>query len=243
MIRVGRCVYENNQRIDPSYPGFTPILVLTKSSPYASLSPYCLKDEQGRIMENRFQFSKIYETVPATTCRYSRWDDRIIWQWPAERHVIYQNNIMQIQPEYLKWRQAGMNATEAIRYPVGFNHRHQCLFSLKETNGVIDPTPLNYIESRKQIYYPIYRDLVQKERQFLELKQRLQKGENLLIIEVDGPHSEALNYYQQKYKVGNDFIENNTVLATPENLEIMLNDPKYPYGHGYCLANVLLFDS
>ena len=160
MIRVGRCVYENGQRIDPSYPGFTPILVLTKSNPYASLSPYCLKDEQGRIMESIFQFSKVYETVPATTCRYSRYDSRIIWQWPAERHTVLNNGVIQIQPEYLKWRHAGMNASEAIRYPVGFNHRHKCLFSLKETNDpvhgpIIDPTPLNYIESRKQIYYPI----------------------------------------------------------------------------------------
>ena len=71
----------------------------------------------------------------------------------------------------------------------------------------------------------------------------MQYGENLLIIEVDGPHSEAINYYQQKYNVKGDFIEQNTMLATPENLEIMLNDPKYPYGHGYCLANILLFDS
>ena len=30
------------------------------------------------------------------------------------------------------------------------------------------------------------------------------------------------------------------MLITPENLNIMLNDPKHPYGHGYCLAKALL---
>lgn len=53
MIRVGRREYRKDGSYkDPSYPGFTPILVLTKSSAYGSLGPYCLKDEKGRIMEN-----------------------------------------------------------------------------------------------------------------------------------------------------------------------------------------------
>ena len=43
MIRVGRSKWEHGKRIDPSYPGFTPILCLTKSSPYGELSPYMLK--------------------------------------------------------------------------------------------------------------------------------------------------------------------------------------------------------
>ena len=32
-IRVGRCIYDNGRRIDPEYPGYTPILCLTKSTP------------------------------------------------------------------------------------------------------------------------------------------------------------------------------------------------------------------
>ena len=73
-----------------------------------------------------------------------------------------------------------------------------------------------------------------------KLKKKLGKNTNLLIIEVDGPHQEALDYYKEKYNMSDDFIENNTMLATKENLDIMLNDAKFPYGHGYCLARVLL---
>lgn len=244
MIRVGRSVYNNGIRTDPSYENFTPILVLTKSSSYGSIGPYCLKDEKGRIMENIYQFSKVYETVPHTVCKYSRYDDTVIWKWGNERHVnIVPNESFDILPQYFIWRKAGMYAKEAIRYPVGFNYRGKCLFSLKEENDEIVPKQLNYIEARKEIYYPVYRDLVKKEKQFFELKERLNKGENLLIIEVDGPHTESLPYYQEKYGVENDFIVGNTMLATKRNLDIMLNDPKHPYGHGYCLAAVLLYDS
>ena len=57
MIRVGRRIYTNGKFTDPSYEGFTPIICLTKSTEYGSLGPYELKDEDGRIMENSYQFS------------------------------------------------------------------------------------------------------------------------------------------------------------------------------------------
>lgn len=242
MIRVGRCTYSGPTRTDPTFEGFTPILVLTKSSAYGQIGPYCLKDEKGRIMENFFQFSKCYETIPSSDQKYSRWDQRTIWKWPSERHAIkLEDGSWDITEKYFVWRQAGMHAAEAIRYPVGFNHRHNVLFSLKEDeNGVIDPRPLSYIESRKEIYVPTYCRLVKKEKQFKELEDRVRAGENLLIIEVDGPHSESLPYYQEKYGVDDDFIIDNTMLINPRNLDIMLNDPKHPFGHGYCLAGALL---
>ena len=74
----------------------------------------------------------------------------------------------------------------------------------------------------------------------IALKNRLINGENLLIIEVDGPHQESLDYYKEKYEVGDDFIQKNTMLANDENINIMLNDTKHPFGHGYCLAMTLL---
>ena len=51
-IRVGRRKYARGGYTDPSFPGFTPIICLTKSTAYGSLSPYVIKDEKGRIMEN-----------------------------------------------------------------------------------------------------------------------------------------------------------------------------------------------
>jgi len=82
----------------------------------------------------------------------------------------------------------------------------------------------------------MYDALVRATATFARLQQRHQNGENLLIIEVDGPHQESINYYKQNYGVGDEFIINDTMLCTRENLGIMLNDPKHPFGHGYFLA-------
>ena len=236
MIRVGRCKYTNaGQPIYPSYDGYTPIVVLMKShSQYGVLGPYTLKDDDGVIMENRYQYSKIYKKVPATTQYYSRFNKMVTWSHPAETH--YANG--QILPAYWAWRNKGMNNPHYVRYPVGYHNMHKCLFAIKDENNPDEH--LDYIEARKQIYLPLYCELAKKEAKFTQLKNRLDAGENLLIIEVDGPHQESLDYYMEKYGVNDSFIENDTMLAIDENLVIMLNDEKHPFGHGYCLAMALL---
>ena len=252
-IRVGRCLYQGgkgfakakpadcsaiSKRTDPSYPGFTPIVVLTKSSQYGSLSPFELKNEQGMIMENAWQFMKAYTTVPKSTQYYSRWDRRVIWDHPAETHAIIKDGLVNVTPEYQRWREKGLKNPYPVRYPVGYHHRHKCLGHL-----ILDGNTwrlIDYIEARKRIYLPIYVNLVRQQVAFQQLQQRLADGENLLIIEVDGPHQESLPYYQEKYGVKKDFIKQNTILVTTENMNIMLNDPKHPFGHGYCLAMALL---
>jgi hypothetical protein len=67
----------------------------------------------------------------------------------------------------------------------------------------------------------------------------LSQGKNLLILEVDGPKQESLEYYKEKYGVDDTFIEKKTVLATQENLSIFLDDTKHAFGHGFCLASAL----
>jgi len=37
-----------------------------------------------------------------------------------------------------------------------------------------------------------------------------------------------------------DFIVNFTIEVNHENMQILINDTKYPFGHGYCLAMELL---
>ena len=232
-VRVGRIRYENGK---PNYPSsvdnYTNIVVMLKStSKWWPLSPYYVSDDEGRIHENLWQASKVYEKVPKSVQKYSRYDNRIIWEHPAETHV----ESGQLTEKYWAWREKLMRAKDAIRYPVGFHHRHKCLYALAERGG----EPLDYVQGRKQIYFQKYWDLVQKYAEFEELRQRLQRGENLMIIEVDGPHQESLEYYKEKYQVTDDFIENDSILANKENLNIMMNDTLHPFGHGYCLAMVL----
>lgn len=228
MIRVGR---KNGEEV-PSLPNYKTILSLTKSSPYGELSPYVLKNENGHILENVWQFSKVYENVPYSKQTYSRYDGRIIWEWPSEKH--YDTETKTLTDEYWKWREAGMNAKYPIRYPVGFSRRHECLFSVNEKGK-----KKSYISSRQTIYFPMYEKAVTKQPKFKKLKHMHESGENLLIVEVDGPHQESLSYYIEKYGVSDDFITNNTIEVTEKNMTIMISDTKHPFGHGYCLGMCL----
>jgi hypothetical protein len=237
MIRVGRLKrFESS----PQYDNFTPIKVSSGNSSFSSLSPFYLKNEKNQIMENLWQFSKVYEDVPKSKQVKSRWNSTIIWDHPMEHHVNIMKDKYIIKSKYFKWRKKGFNAKYAIRYPIGYKNRHKCLFSL--TKDVLNDkyVTLDYIESRIQIYYPLYKSMVVKEVKFLELKERLANGENLLLLEPDGPHQESLDYYKEQYQVNDNFIENNTMLVTEENIKIMLHDPKHPFGHGYCLAMALM---
>ena len=237
-IRVGRCIDQQLKKITPHYDNFEKIIVMTKSSKYGSIGPYELKNDKGEIMENIYQFSKIYKWVPKTVAYYSRYDRTVIWDYPKEIHIGEDGYILD---KYYEWRETGFANKHAVRYPVGMKHRSNCIGAIKDIdNDETEIRLLNYVDSRKQIYLPVYCELVEKQPLFKKLKEKLNKGINLLIIEVDGPHEEDLDYYKEKYNCGDDFIVNHTMLATEQNLKIMLNDTKRAFGHGYCLASALL---
>jgi hypothetical protein len=232
MIRVGTIKYVNGKKVFPKFKNFKRIEVMTPSTEYGELGPYSLKNDENQIMENIWQFSKVYKRVPSSKQRYSRYNSLVIWDHPAETHLTNGKP----NQKYFAWREKGMNNEHAVRYPVGYSKkaRSSCLYALWEEKQ------LDYIEARKKIYFQVYSDLVKKQKKFQKLKQMLAKGENLLILEIDGPRQESLKYYQEKYNVNDDFITNNTIEVTLENMKIMLNDTKHAFGHGYCLAMTLL---
>lgn len=232
-LRVGIAPYKGGQ--GAIYPGFSPIMAIsTSNDQYQALSPFYLRDEYGRIMENLWQFSKVFRGdskgfVPTSAS--------IFWKYP--RHKQLEND--QITKDYLEWREQGMNNNMAVRYPASKKYKNTVAFSLVKSDIVsLDNPPLNYIEARKQIYIPTYTRLLIKTPQFQELRNRWLSGENLLILDIDGPRSTSLNYYMSTYNLGINFIQNNSMEATYNNIDIMMNDPKHPFGHGYCIALALL---
>jgi len=238
-VRVGTRSYSGKNPSDPSIPGFTTILCLTKSSPYGHLGPYILRDEKGRIMENRWQFSKVWPFFPGAKERYSRFDSTVIWEYPPEQHLDLNTNT--ILPAYYIWRNKGMYNPYPVRYPAGFKHKRDAYCSFAEnSNGNIILQGLDYITARKKIYLPVYCQSVRKEPDFHNLQRRLFNGENLLIVEVDGPKQESMDYYKQTYNVPDNFIENDTIEVNDYNMNIMLHDRKHSFGHGYCLGLALL---
>lgn len=246
-IRVGRIVYNSNGIVveTPSWNDYTSLKVTTKYSEGASLSPLFLTNKHNQIFENVYQFSKVYSKVPTISKTRSRHDHQIIWSHPEEEHIDQITS--ELNDNYWNWRKKGMQCKHAVRYPVGYYHRHKCL-GIAWNEREDDPSIafrmqsnqlLNYIEGRKKVYYPLYCEAARLQPAFHDLQNRLANGENLLILESDGPHQESLSYYQAKYNVDETFIEDNTMLATKFNLQIMLEDERHAFGHGYCLAALL----
>jgi hypothetical protein len=237
MIRVGRFTYDKNNNIQyPSLPNYSTILIMPKSV-YWDLSSEYMRDENGVIMENRWQFSKVYPYVPYVLQRESKFSKNIIWENKEEIHVDDNNNI---NSNYINWRKKGMMSKHPIEYPVGYNHRRTCLYTLKENNDGTYSDKLDFIEARKKIYVPEYCKLVKKKSKFKELQIRHQKEENLLIIAKDGPKQESLPYYIGRYNVKKDFIYKDTVLVNRDTIQIMLNDQKHKFGFGFCISMAIL---
>lgn len=233
MLKVGLYNWFECKQLE--LPDFTTIVVVsTTSSEYGSLSPFVLKDDNGRIMDNIWQGSKLYPKVPHVTIeRYKR----VVWTWPEEIHI---GSDGKITDAYWKWRNALMNNPYPVRYPVGKSARRACKYSVLKSKGDDKYEYLDYIEARKMIYIPVYTEMVRKTDAFIKLQQRHNNGENLLIMDTDGPHRKSINHYMKTYNVSNDFIrDDNTIDANVENLKILSNDPKHPFGHGFCIAAAL----
>ena len=229
----------------PTTDGYENIIIKMKShSRWWKLSPFYLKDSYGRIMENLYQGSKCYSHLTAQQIPYSRWDPTIIWQYPEDDHVV--NNIL--QPSYWLWREKLMSNAYAVRYPNGYNGRKDCLCSvyikpsdpkctdllpLPHSKVVPDAIEcLDYIASRKKIYCQVYLNLVKREPLYSQLQEKVNRGEKLQICDVDGPVYD--NYYP------NNEVINDSININQDNIKCFLNDPKYPFGHGFVLAIALI---
>lgn len=215
--------YPTKDRL-PFKQGFRPVLIHVKEP----LSPYVLANEQGHLLENIWQFSKVYERVEEQEIHLSSKhpNSRIIWEHPAEVHI----ESGALTPAYFDWREKGMRNAYAVRYPNGFQGRHKCLYSFWEGEK------LDYVAARKKIYCGEYARLAPPTKAFKELYSALhERGENLLLIEVDGPDP-TLTYppYDQISTA------NPCMIMNEKNIRLLVNDEKKPFGHGFVLAALLL---
>ena len=214
----------------PTMPGYKTILIHVRGDELGGdLSPYVLRDERGCLLENVWQFAKVYARVGAQRTPMSRFQpNKIIWEHPAEEHYTGDD----VTPAYWAWREKGRNNSYAVRYPNGFNGRSQCLFSLWPD---MDPQRLDYIAARKKIYCGEYARLAPHTPHFKKLSAMLASGESLLLAEVDGPDP-TLTFppYDQISAAAPG------LLACEETIRLLVNDVRKPFGHGYVIAALLL---
>lgn len=202
-------------------PGFVNILMHTSVSTShplgAPLSPYVLSNEHGDLLENIWQFSKLYARVEAQRIPLGKFHkSTIIWEHGTEDHV---DEAGEPNAAYWAWRAKGTTNARAIRYPNGFSGRHKCICSLwPNAEGVYQR--LSYLEARKRIYCAEYARLAPPTLAFQQLQGMLHKGTNLQLIEVDGPET--------------------STLMDEQTVRKLVDDPSKPFGHGYVIAALLL---
>jgi hypothetical protein len=178
--------------------------------PLYEISPYVLKDSDGHLFENLWQFSKVYSKINE---QYEVKAGKVIWSHPAEIHITDDNKLTQA---FWVWRRKGWNHPYPVRYPNGYYGRHLCICALWYENE--QWLSLSYVAARKKIYCKVYANLVQQTNAFKMLKYLYDSGQSLQICEIDvrpGPINE-------------------------EVLRRELNNDKEPFGHGYVLATCIM---
>jgi hypothetical protein len=178
--------------------------------PSFQLTPYYLKDENGHLFENVYQFAKVY---PQVAQQNQIIKDKLIWRYPRETHLIDG----ELQPAYWRWRDRGLNNRYAVRYPNGYSGKANCFGSLWKVNG--EWQALDYLEARKVIYVQEYARLVQQTRAYARLQELVEAECALSFTDIDVP---------------------GTIQVSQENYTRYLNDASKSFGHTWVLAGLLL---
>eukprot|EP01080_Neovahlkampfia_damariscottae_P009052 gene9052-1149_t len=211
--------------------GFIVLPIISRGKkPYNQLSPFFLgpyKDEHSgltcEIFENLWQFSKVYEKISKHQVK-KKIDgvQKTLWKQQEEFHAKKNSkDEWEIKKEWFEWRKKGFECKYPLRHPNGTSKNGLPIFSY--FNGEF----LSYIDARKKIYLPIYKELVRKETVYSDIFEQVKKGQNILLIDVDGPSVEKYpNGIEMSLKKIHEFIEN----------------PKLIFGHGFACACALLED-
>jgi hypothetical protein len=119
----------------------------------------------------------------------------------------------EIKDEWFEWAKNGWNDSRAYRYPMGKGSIPKFSYW--------DSERLNYIDARKRIYIPLYRDAVRKTDAWKKLQEMYnyfeEKGKDLYLVDFDA--------YRHK-KLGLSYTQ-------------VANDPSRKMGHAFVLACML----
>lgn len=85
-----------------------------------------------------------------------------------------------------------------------------------------DPEKMDYVTSRKKIYVPLYFELMKDKEMAQHWKKEVESGKDIVVYDFDGP----------RLPDGSVSIEE----VTPEFIQEKINDPSFPFGHGYIVA-------
>jgi hypothetical protein len=114
--------------------------------------------------------------------------------------------------DYWNWANEGWSSQKPHRYPMGKGKVPlYCLWDGKR---------LGYIDSRKQIYAPLYIKAIENSAIYARLKQYVEDGRDIVLKDWDGYDHDKMNM----------------------TLEEVLNNPKRKMGHSFVLKALLTDD-
>lgn len=240
-VRVAK-YYPKTGILPPTrYPDGDYVNVLIHTKPGGlggDLSPYVLRDEQNRLLENVWQFSKVYDVVQAQSVPLNRYQPSrgLIWSHPAEKHWNSETN--EPTNEYWLWRRKGETNKYAVRYPAGYLARHKVKFCLWNNSGKWQR--LGYIAARKKIYVGEYVRLTKNHPAFGNLQKMVNSGTNIQLVEVDGPDPGFTTPEGNYFPYTEISLKYPGLLLSEDVVKTLVNDPKKPFGHGFVIGSLLL---
>lgn len=179
--RIGEIVLMSNKINDMNtimkqYRKFMIVNLGWPSGNYSDLHSCKLKTKDGYIMENIWQSCKVYDNTVA--CKYKKFDT-LIWQQDAEKHLDNDN----VTAAYFAWKDRLIKNKYPVQYPCGYFNRNKYKFLLYN-NKIYDANT-----GFKEIYTPMYFDLIKDNQRFKELLYHYRSGKNLLIICDELPYN------------------------------------------------------
>ena len=220
-IRVLK-IYNRFARVDddpelkkwPKIPGYERFNVCKNSSRYQELSPMLLgpvKDENGERyalnIEDGWQGSKVYPL------HVKGYDGGRKGGW--QKNWTEYSKRARFSGEARRHRRPSRDKGKVI----DSRNPNAPLFSYYMGDRLL------YMDARERMYMPWYAELAKETKAFLDLKNRLLAGKNLLLLEYDGLD-------RRDPRKNRDLDEN--------MLCRLIRDPCVIYGHGLGLASCLL---
>ena len=258
-IRIGRiATIDEKGRKFPITLGYMNIVVehRNKTKLGGNLHPSRVK-YNDIIFSNIWNFSKIYEKLPAQNRRSVTGKNG--WKYNAQ--IFTQHNLDKlylktlnenmdindfILKEYWCWREKGINFSESVYNPDTKYHLWpiQSETNSNETNLEIiknmdnEHYPaklLTELDARKRIYQKIYTALIQNNDEFITLKKMINDGYNIQLLAND-----ITDIYTEKGVYGEDGVGSFEV--NMNMLSQLILDPDITISHVYILSMALLDD-
>lgn len=125
------------------------------------------------------------------------------WQY-SKVYGYYADENDNPNESYFTWAQNGWKSIRANRYPMGKG--------ITPLYSYWDGKKLSYVEARKQIYIPLYANVVQKSTAFTKLKSIYDEGKDMCLWDFDahGLEPGTFDYWElvnnEKIKVGHAYV-------------------------------------